>query len=355
MVRFALLWICLGLFVSCVKDKPNHVQTEKPNLNHSGVWVLNEGVYGNSNADLSFIDLSDNTVYNNLYKQHYGESFGDIAQDVQWIQQTLWVTVNNSHKIIILDPNTFQPIHEIKNIISPRYMQSIGDSVVLVTSLTTNHIYCIRTSTYEVFKVIDVNYPGTEHLVLHNNYVYVTNWHENSPLLYRIHVPDFNLASSIILNHKASHDIVVDADDNIWVLSGNPYKNVSSHLQVLHAQTYQTIKDLAFPNAAEPIRLCCDMERKNLYFIGVNYSGQTTYNGLFKMNYLDDVLPQQPFIPANMNSYFYSVAINPTNNFIFLADANGFNQRSTLYEFSGNGKLQHTFITGLGSTKMLFQ
>lgn len=355
MVKYYWIWLVLMIASSCVKDKPNPDYSQLPNATNQGAWVLNEGIYGNNNADFSFIDFESDSVYNNLYKYQTGYSLGDIAQDMQEINGQLWISVTNSNKIVVVDAHQMDAITEIKSITSPRYMQNIGDSVVIVSSYSDNHLYFIRTKTFEIFKTIEVNYSGTEHMVQLGDYVYVSNWNEVSPLVYQIKVPDFTLATTIILPYKASHDVVPESDTTLWILTGNAYKQIASHLLLFNTKTNTVVKQFAFPTDAEPLRLCRASSSGDLYFIEVNYTGSATHNGIYRMQHNESGLPTQPYIPANTHSYFYALSIHPITGDLFVSDANGFNQRSTIFQYSQQGALIKRYTSGLGSNRILFR
>jgi outer membrane protein assembly factor BamB len=278
---------------------------------------------------------------------------GDVAQEMSIIHGKLFVAVNNSNKLMVLNPSTFSLIQEIKDIQFPRHMVILNDSLMAVSSLYTSHVYIINHRTFLLKKIIEVDLPNTENMLVYDGILYVTNWNEQSHFLYKISTTDLTLVGKINLTGASSHDIVGDKQKNIWVLSGNKYKQVPAYLERINTSTGER-KVFTFEPNQEPLRLTLNPVGDELFFIKINYDGSASNNGLYHMNMADSTLPTQPLISANSGSYFYAFGIDPITNHILLSDPKGFNQHSTVYEYSINGHLLNEYQTGIGSNQFLF-
>lgn len=348
-----LAFLSVFFLISCVKDKPNPWRGELPVPHRHGALVLNEGIYGNNNASLSFIDFTDQNVYQQLNQTVNGKSLGDVAQDMIIVNNQLWISLNNSNKLVVLNSQTYQFITEIKPIEFPRDIVLLNDSLLAVSSLYTTSVYILNYHTYQVVKTLNVDYPNTEHMLVHKGYLYITNWNEASSWLYKINIHQLNQIEKINLAGKAGHDIVADQQDNIWVLSGNQYKGVQAHLQRFNTGTGEG-QLFTFNASAEPLKMTIDPTGNILYFLNINYNGQAENNGLYRMNITDTALPKTALVQAHAGSYFYALGIDPKTNHILLSDPKGFNQQSTVYEYSANGNLLNEYQTGLGTNQFLF-
>ena len=102
-----LFFLCV--FTACREEIDIPVNQLKP----EGIYIINEGSFGSSTGDISFLDPDSLTITNNLFFAANGTSAGDVVQDML-IHDTLGIiVVNNSNKIRIVNINTFKLIKDI--------------------------------------------------------------------------------------------------------------------------------------------------------------------------------------------------------------------------------------------------
>ncbi len=345
----------LFLLSSCVKDKPYPAVKSVPIPGTKGILALNEGSYGNNNADLSFISFSTGEVSNHIYKTANNKSLGDVAQNITFINGQYYICVNNSSKIVIVDPFLLTSIHSIENINFPRYLLQISADIAYISSLYLPHVYVLQVSTNTVIDTIQTDFPNTETMLLLNNQVWICNWDTACNYLYQVNANTHELLNKIQIQGHAPHDIVLDKNGMIWVLSGNTYKNKKSYLTCLNPANNSQIKSIAFEIGQDPIRLTMNAKRDTLYYINVNYNGQATNNGLYRMSIDDNTLPAMPMIQAPSNTYFWAIGIDSSTSNIYLSDPKGFTQSSTVYKYSPSGALLNAFQTGIGTNQFIFK
>src|SRR5687767_14423871 len=119
----------------------------------NGIFVVNEGAFGSSNAELSFIK-SDNSVLNNIYAAgNSGLQLGDVLQSMHISNGKAYLVVNNSNKVEVVNVSDLENTATISNLSLPRYMITYngkgyisewvgfsGDGNVKVVDLSTNLI-----------------------------------------------------------------------------------------------------------------------------------------------------------------------------------------------------------------------
>lgn len=351
-----LMVIILGFvgFISCVRDKPNPDLALAPSPQEPGVWVLNEGSFGNANAELSFIHTHDKTVSNGLYKQVNGTVLGDVAQSMIRIHDSLlYIAVNNSNTIEVVAFPSLKKLHSI-TVPYPRQMLQINDSMLWVSSLYNPTVYILNTNTQQIDKQIAVAYPNTEHMLRVGNEVWICNWNANVQYIDVIQLTDITQHSSFPISGKAPQQMLIDANHKCWILSGNVYENIPAQLAVVDIQTKQVERIFSFSSKQDPLRLFCNSKKDQLYVLMVNYNGLQQNNGLYRMSINDSVFPATPFIRASAGSYFWNAAISPDDQQLFVSDPKGFTQRSAVYEYNLQGSLLHTYIVGIGANQFLF-
>jgi hypothetical protein len=146
----------------------------------------------------------------------------------------------------------------------------------------------------------------------------------------------------------------MDKNGMLWIMSGNKYQNTNSYFTVINPSTKQIIKSFSFAKEQDPFRLVFNKTRDSLYFLQVNYQGQNANNGLYKMSIENTMLPSQPFIPAQTNSYFWAIGLDTTYNQIYLSDPKGFNQSSAVMKYDLQGNFIQSYKAGIGANTFLF-
>ena len=354
-MKYAYFIFILFIFccISCVKDKPNPDVKYLPSVSSRGVVILNEGSFGNNNAEISYLDLSENKLSNLIYRNANDKSLGDVAQHVQFYENHFFILLNNSNKLVVLDALTWKLKVTVSGIVSPRYMV-FADSKIFISSLSQNVIYVVDANSLQLIDQVLIDDKGAENMMLVGNEIWITHWNIQRKQVFILNTQTRKMEDKIELPYYASHAIVQDRNDMVWILAGNKYQNRRSALMQIHPTTHQIIQQFEFPEEAEPIRLQMNATKDTLYFIQVNYDGGANHNGLYRMS-IDDVdLPNQAFIAAMQNSYFWAYGIDSVSKHIFISDPKGFTQQSSIYEYSNQAKLLYEYRAGIGANQFLF-
>jgi DNA-binding beta-propeller fold protein YncE len=353
-LEFGILYFFAFFLNACVKDIPKPDSKITPNATHKGMIILNEGSYANNNAEISFLDFENNTICNSIFNTANNKSLGDVAQDIILVNGNYYITINNSNKIVVVDAMRFNEVKTITNIPNPRYFLKINDSVLYVSSLYSNSIFVLNTNQNEIINTIQLDFANTEKMILLNGKVYASNWNTSCNFIYLINPLTHLIEDKINISGYAAHQIEIDKNGMLWVLSGNKYQNTNSYFTVINPTTKQIIKSFTFTKEQDPFRLVFNKTRDSLYFLQVNYQGQNVNNGLYKMSIENTMLPSQPFIPAQTNSYFWAIGLDTFYNQIYLSDPKGFNQSSAVMKYDLQGNFIQSYKAGIGANTFLF-
>ena len=71
------------------------------------------------------------------------------------------------------------------------------------------------------------------------------------------------------------------------------------------------------------------------------------------MSITDNSIPSSPIISAG-GANLYSMAVNPSNDDIYVADAKDYVQQGKVSVYNKSGALQHQFMTGIIPSSFLF-
>ncbi|MDI9318993.1 MAG: hypothetical protein QM530_00830 [Phycisphaerales bacterium] len=348
-----LTWLCLVFFASCKKDKPNTGNVILPKDSTARVLIVCEGSLGNGNAEMSLYLPKKDSVYNDVYNLANNQVLGDIFQSLAKIDNQYFLCINNSSKIVVLNPMNWLQVASI-NILKPRYMLDIGNHRAYVGSLYSNKIYVVNTLTFAIETQIQMPYQNVEGMLLSDGYAYVCCWDTACNQLYRINTATHALVDSILLSGNAPHEILKDKVGKIWVMAGNAYKSKLATLSKIDVASKTLEQTLPFAKGVEAIKPCFNSGKDSLYFIEVNYSGGVLNNGIYRMPITATNLPNAPFISCQPNQYFWALSIEPVGGNIYMGDPKGFVQKSTVLVYNAQAQLQRQFAVGIGVSSFYF-
>lgn len=212
------------LTTSCSNDDSDTNTSSKGSYSN-GIWITNQGNFGSSNASLSFYN---GTIENKVYQTVNNLDLGDTAQSTMIDGDQLYVIVNVSNKIVVINRHTGELITEIEGLNNPRYATKVNDNQIYVTnwgdgsSATDDFVSVINTDSYTIEKNIVVN-EGPEKIVALNNKAYILHkggWGYGSTIT-TIDTTTEETNTLIVGDVPSSFD--VDGSDLYILCEGNPF------------------------------------------------------------------------------------------------------------------------------------
>ncbi len=339
--------LLLAALSACVKDKPADPVNPPPPGAGNRMYIANEGSLGNGNASLSLYDIDQGSVFNDVFRQKNNQPLGDIFQSMLIDGDLLYMAINNSDKIVVVDKNDFSLKGSI-SVPKPRYMLWVSEEKMYVSSLYYPRINIVNPKTMQVTGSITIDYPNSEGMTLHNGKVYACNWDTACHYIYEIDPATDAITNRLPIAGAAGQQVLVDKDQKLWVLAGNVYKQKVATITRIDPVSGSTIRSYTLPAGADIMKPCWNPTKDTLYYLGVNYNGGTDYNGVYRMSIDAPVLPTQLFIQALALQYYWALGIDPRTNLIYLGDPKGFIQQGNVSVYQTNGVRLQSFTVGLG-------
>ncbi len=336
------LWAATALF-AC-----NHNKQQFETSFGSGLFIVNQGNYTYSNASISFYDLnSQQTIHKAFFLVNHFH-IGDVAQSALIIDTNIFVVVNNSGKILVLNKNTFKYTATITGLTSPRYMQVIDDSLAYVTDLYGD----LSIINYRLFRKTGQIHLGrsSEAIVKWQQYVFVTNWSYGDKI-FRINTSTGAIDSLTVRYQPNS--LVIDKNNKIWVLSDGGLvfgsnKDTVPALTVIDAQRFEIERVYSFDSTnISPASLVINQSKDTLYFLVSAWQPVQNANfGVYRMAVGDSSLPGSAFISQGQHTFY---ALNYlSNGWLAVCDAKDFVQPGQVLIFdSRSGELLFTAPAGI--------
>jgi hypothetical protein len=338
---FIYLLIILFFISSCVKP-PETPSPEPLPIIESGAYILNEGNFQWGNARLDYVNLSSGVVTKDIFNSVNSRPVGDVLQSATYIKGNIWLVVNNSGKIEVINPKDCQSIRSISGFQSPRYALSVSNDWVWVSDLYANGIHIVSSGDLE--KTGFISLPGwTEQMLLHPTGVWVTNVRRR--FVYIVH-PELNSIVDSVEVGLGNQNIVQDLSGNIWILAaGDAVQNVPGRITCVDPETRQIVKQFIF-NGPGGHSLAMSHDKNYLFYI---YAG-----AVWKLSLQADNLPDAPIVPASTDNILYGLSIHPKLDRVFVLDAKDYVSEGKVYEYSYTGELKREFSAGVIPSNMIF-
>ena len=344
MKKLLYLFLSLSILSGCNEPEDAFPQRQE-NLtpyegSEEGVFVLNEGNFGWGYGTIDYIDLRKEEVLSSIYEQANQELLGNVVQSISYFQGYYYAVVNNSQKVIVIDPQTFIKVGEVERLISPRYFLGIDEEKAYVSDLYADAIHIINPSTFE--KTGEIPTGGwTEQMILLGKYAIVAAYGEQELLI--IHTETDKIVKRIALEGPPN-SLQLDKNNFLWVSTGAG-DDQQAHIYQLHPADFSIRKDIVLDAATGgPTHLRTNPAQDSLYYL---------QQGVYKMSILADAAPTTPIIEETPSTLFYGLGISPEGN-IWLADALDYVQRGWARRYTGTGVAIDSFRVGVIPNSFLF-
>ena len=362
---FALLLVASLSLISCRKEQviflteKDQVTTPLLGTNIKGFYLLNEGNMGMDRASIDFFESETGTYKRDIFSEinpHVVKELGDVGNDIKIYGSKVYVVINCSNYIEVMDAKTAKHIKALK-IPNCRYMafhngkayvSSYAGPVQIDPNARTGFVAEIDTATLEFTRMVDVGYQPEE-MVVHNNKLYVANSGG-----YR--VPNYDRTVSVIdLNTFKEikkidvainlHRMQIDKRGDIYVSSRGDYYSTEPNLYVIDSQT-----DLVKQALNIPVSEMC-LSGDSLYYYSVAWSYVTKSNTVtygildtrsktvISDKVITDGTDKQILIP-------YGITVNPETKEVFITDAQNYVVTGYIYCFSPKGKFKWKTTAG---------
>jgi len=333
-----VLSIIVSLLSSC-DEKPEDNSVNLPIPTDNFIFIGYEGIFNQGNAGFNFLDLNKNTTIENAFAGVNNRNLGDVLQSIYLKDDEVYLVVNNSAKIEVINRNTLKAVRTITGLTSPRYMAFAGNKAY-VSGMYTNDLTVINPITGQIIKKIAIGGPQ-EDLLLSGNILYVTDYNHSRVLL-------IDTLNDYVVDTLNTSDfptsLTLDHLNRIWI-GCNSNGSVPS-------------KVYGFDKFNNKI---CEKNVSGAFIRKVTTGNQlykTLYvltDRLYTVSLMDTNFTFQELISNPGNGHnFYGLGIDPKSQDIYLSDALNFSQPSRIIRYDLYGSLKGEFKAGINTSSFLF-
>ena len=333
------LIILISLTFSCTKsdsDNPDDI-----NINKGGIYILNEGNYSTANSSLSYI-YPNSEIENSLFYKANDAPLGDVAQSIEIYNNTVYMVINNSGIIYVVNNETLKFEGKFNGLVSPRDIEFINENKAYVSNLYGTEVTIIDPKNYTTIGNIDIG-KSSDCMISYDKSIFVANWSAYNQTKLNNTVMVINSESDILTDSIVvgiePNSMVIDKDGMLWVLCSGGFMNDElPSLWKIDPATFTINSTIYFENQlSSPDNLCINGAGDSLYFLN---------NGVYGMSIYNNEIPANTLVTSG-DITFYSLGIDPITNEIYLADAIDYNQVGIIYKYNSVGKLITSFEAGI--------
>ncbi|MBR5323457.1 MAG: YncE family protein [Muribaculaceae bacterium] len=357
-----LLASCRGDEVIILSESEGIKEAKDVNANPYGFYLLNEGNMGSNKASLDFMDFTTGVYSRNIYAERNPDvvkELGDVGNDAQIHDNKLWMTINASHKVEIVDAITAKRIKEIE-VPNCRYIVFDGNYAYISSYVTTiigdinaqeGAVFKIDTNTYKIVGEVKVG-RQPEEMVIKNGFLYVANSGGYNSEMYDNTVSVIRLSTFTQIEKREVainlHRMRLDKNGKIWVLSRGNYYTMPPQLYRLETNNSGSITKVeATGLLCSNFEICDDkIYMYNAPYQGNSLSANITYSvadvhsaEIIEPNFIKDGTESLIKIP-------YAIKVNPTTKEVFICDAKNYVSSGSVTCYSPQGIKRWSVFTG---------
>ena len=98
----------VALLYSCSNTDEDTIPVNQDEKFTDGIFVLNEGNFTRPNASITHINDNFSAITNDIFRTSNGHALGDVAQHMVVTDNYVYIVVNNSNTIEVVNKKTFK-------------------------------------------------------------------------------------------------------------------------------------------------------------------------------------------------------------------------------------------------------
>ncbi|SES85500.1 DUF5074 domain-containing protein [Hymenobacter actinosclerus] len=333
-------------------DPDNDPTPDSQPIVTNSVYIVNEGNFTRSNAEISLFSKASSSVTNkSLFSSANGRSLGDIAQSMAVRDSLGYIVVNNSNKLEVVSLARFKSKATIENLKLPRYFVAASSEKGYVTetvsySTASGQVSVIDLKTNKVTRSIAVG-KQPEKLAVVGSRLYVTNNGDNTVTVINTTT---DVVEGTITVGDGPNSVVADRNGRVWVLSsgkivytttGSTRVSKGSLSQIVPGQLTATTREMP-SDQSSPGRLTINGSLDQLYY--------TYLGGVYTLNINEATLPTKPLIKRGS---FYGLGVDPQDGTIYGGLAS-FTASDKVIRFKSTGAAIDSFTVLAGPNGFVF-
>ena len=344
--------LLLGMVFLTACKPPHLVEDEIPANIGSAFLVLNEGLFQHNNSSITYFHWHSHQNSSELFEKKNFIGMGDTGNDIGIYGEKIYVLMNNSHILHVLNRKTgklIEQVHLAENGIgaSPRHLAFHQGKVYI--SAFNGYVYKLDTASWHIEDKVQLG-ANPDQILIHDNQLWVSN---SGGLISAgdstISVVDLNTFSEIDrITIGRNPGSLTYLDGFVYALARGDYVSIPSKLVRINAETKMVELSQEKDLSAVQVHV------GKLYASG--YYFESSSSTLHELNPLDFSTVSGNLI-AHLNIQtlygFEQMDVFGQEIFAFL-DAKQFIHQGEVIITDGEFNKLFSFSAGLNPTKIIF-
>ncbi len=347
-MRFISLFFFLSFFFfACKKQETIENPSNEVHLK-KGILVLNEGLYSLNNSTLSWVSDDQSLVEDDFFFQKTGRLLGDTGNDLLRYGSKIYVVMNVSSTIEVLDATTGNHLQQLSMVTSTHAKQPrkiVGYGANVFVSCFDGYVDVIDTSGFKVIKRIKVGEnPDALHCVGDKLYVSNSgglNFPNYDSTLSVIHPNLLIETHKIVVGENPGKIVSREDGKSIYVIVRGDYGKRPSRLKGINVSTDEIFFESTFEVQ--------DIEQLNndilLY--------QSNRKSIQRFNTTFNQLDNKVLISNLPVQTFYGMKYLKNRKEICVFDANSYTNRGFLHFYTLEGVYKKKYNVGLNPCNLI--
>ena len=331
-----------------MKDVPTPIDLPLTPGETGQMYVLCEGLFNMNNSMLSLINYDNRTLKSDFFLSQNSRGLGDTANDMKRYGTKLWIVVNVSSQVEVLDLKSGISIGRIPFFSAsgvarqPRCITFYGNKAYVCSFDGT--VARIDTTSMAVEAVTTVG-RNPDGITAVNGKLYVSNSGG-------LDIPNYDNTVSVVdlSSFKEVKKIIIgvnpfkleaDSQGDIYVVSRGNNSTIKSSWSRINSQTdelVQTYNDLPVVNFT--------IHNDTAYLYNFDYTNSTYWVKTFDCK-TNQIISNNFIIDSTRLEHPFSIYVHPTNGNVYITDARNYTVKGDLLCFNRKGKLLYK-ITSIG-------
>ena len=337
-----LFFLFIILLSSCddMKDMPAPVTLPATPGETGQLYVLSEGLFNMNNSTLSLINFDSGTLKSDFFLFKNNRGLGDTANDMKQYGNKLWIVVNVSSQVEVMDATSGTSIKQIpffngSNVArQPRYITFYAGKAYVCSFDGT--VARIDTASLNIEAITTVG-RNPDGIAAVNGKLYVSNSGG-------LDIPNYDNTVSVIdlITFKEIKKITVgmnpfkveaDSHGDVYVVSRGNNSTIKSTWCRIDSKTdevVQTFDNLPVVNFT--------IHNDTAYLYNYDFIKSTYWVKTFDCN-TEQIITENFITDSSVLERPFSITVHPTNGNVYLTDARNYTVKGDLLCFNRKGKL----------------
>jgi YVTN family beta-propeller protein len=333
----------LTAITSCHKDKIVNNQAT-PTAQRAGIYILDQG-YSSQLSALTYYDYTTKTLTPDIFSLVNGRSLGNTANDVEIYGSKMYIAVDKSGTVEVLNAKTAKSIKQVKFLNSdkdstskePRSIAFYNGNAYI--SLYNGTVAVMDTITYTVSKYIPVG-NDPEQLAVANGKLYVANSGGLNYPAVDSTVSVINLSTSTVTKTITvgpdPYAVSVDSYGNVYVAAYGVFGTSNASLTIINSSTDAvTSRNNSYTGGPFAIN------GNNAFYIDGDGTIKIFNVKTFTSTTTNFISDGTTFVAP------FAIATDPLSGEVFVTDAKNYSSNGLIYAFDKTGKKEYSLTTGI--------